>query len=127
MRSFRKRKYDYVYANFKNVLTICWYFLASNFPLTMLYCIRVSSVTTRSYLSTTTSNLLTSLLVCCLLLDVSSSWFLWYEKGLGGNITHLLDVTCGCPLFPSSPRVFRMLSKIAVSSGLTYFVTQKLG
>ena len=126
MRSFRKRKYDYIYVNFKNVLTICWYFLASNFPLTMLYCIRVSSFTTRSYLSTTTSNLLTSLLVCCLLLDVSSSWFLWYEKSLGSNM-HLVDVLCGRPLFPSSPRIFRMFSKIAVSSGLTYFMTQKLG
>ena len=91
----------------------------------MLYCIRVSSVTTRSYLSTTTSNLLTSLLVCCLLLDVSSSWFLWYEKSLGGNM-RLVDVLYGRPLFPSSPRIFRMFSKIAVSSGLTYFVTQKL-
>ena len=76
----KKRKYDYVYVNFKNVLLIHWYFHASNFSPTMLYCIQVSSVTTRSYLSTTTSNLLTSLLVCCLLLDVSSSWFLWYEK-----------------------------------------------
>ena len=26
-----KQKYDYVYANFKNVLTIRWYFLASTF------------------------------------------------------------------------------------------------
>ena len=126
MRSFRKRKYDYVYTNFKNVLTIRWYFLASNIPLTMLYYIRVSSVTTRSYLSTATSNLLTSLLVCCLLLGVSSSWFLWYEYGLKSN-TRLVDVLCRHPLFPSSPRIFRMFSKITVSSGLTYFVTQKLG
>ena len=27
----QKTKYDYVYMNFKNVLTIRWYFLASNF------------------------------------------------------------------------------------------------
>ena len=40
---------------------------------------------------------------------------------------HLVDVLCGRPLFSSSPRIFRMLSKIAVSLGLTYFMTQKLG
>ena len=30
---------DYLYANFKNVLTICWYLPALNFSSTMLYCI----------------------------------------------------------------------------------------
>ena len=45
-------------------------------------------------------------------------------KNLGGNM-RLVDVLCGRPLFPSSPRIFRMFSKIAVSSGLTYSVTQK--
>ena len=38
----------------------------------------------------------------------------------------LVDVPCGHPLYPSSSRIFGMFSKIAVSLGLTYFVTQKL-
>ena len=45
-------------------------------------------------------------------------------KNLGSN-TRLVDALCVRPPFP--PRIFRMFSKIAVSLGLTYFVTQKLG
>ena len=104
MRSFRKRKYDYIYVNFKNVLTIHWYFHASNFPSTMLYCIRVSRVSTRSYLSTTTSNLLTSFgfIVYCQMFLVVGSFGM---KSLGSN-TCLVDVLCGHLSFPSFPHEF---------------------
>ena len=108
MWSFRKRKYDYVYVNFKNVLTIHWYFHASNFSSTMLYCVRVSRVSTRSYLSTTTSNLLTSFrLVDYQMFLVVSSFGM---KSLGSNM-RLVDILCGHPSFPSFSANFQNVFK----------------
>ena len=48
------------FANFKNVLTIRWYFLAPTFLPRCCTASKYSRVSTRSYLSTMTSNLLTS-------------------------------------------------------------------
>ena len=104
MRSFRKRKYEYVYANFKNVLTICWYFHASNFSSTMLYCILVSRASTRSYLVIATSNLLSSfrLVVDYQMFLVVGSFGM---KSLWSNL-RLVDILYGRPFFSSFPAEF---------------------
>ena len=75
----RKTKYDYVSANFKNVLTIRWYFSYIGFSYTMLYCILVFRVLLKViYLPRLNFKPVNFLWVCCLLIDASSSWFIGY-------------------------------------------------
>ena len=109
MRSFRNCKYEYVYVNFKNVLTIRWYFHASNFSSTMLYCILVSRVSIRSYLFIMTSNLLSSFR-----LVVDYQMFLlvgsFGMKSLGSNM-RLVDILYGQQLFSSFPTNFQNVFK----------------
>ena len=77
MRFLRKNKSDYLYANFKNVLTIRWYFSYIGFSCTMLYCIRVFRVLLEViYLPRLGFKPVNFLQACCLLIDASSSWFL---------------------------------------------------
>ena len=124
MRLLGKQKYNYVNANFKNVLTIRWYFLASNFSSTMLYCIQVSGVSTRSYLSTTTSNLLTSLgfVVSCKMFLVVGSF--------GIKRIREYHASCRCSLFmsvvPFFPANFQNVFKIRCFFGSNLFYDSKI-
>ena len=105
----RQTKIYYIYVKFKNVFDNSLVFLLHQlFSSTMLYCIRVSRVSTRSYLSTMTSNLLTFFKFVCLgcFLVVGSFGI----KNLGGNM-RLVDVPCGRLLYPSSSQIFRNVFK----------------
>ena len=121
----RKTKYDYVSANFKNVLIICWYFSYISFSCTILYCIRVFRVLLKViYLPRFDFKPVNFLRVCCLLIVASSSWFLWIMQPKSSETTgmHLVTVLYGRPF---SPRIFGMFSKIAVFFGSNLFCDSK--
>ena len=120
-----KNKNDYLYANFANVLIICWYLPASNFSSTMLYCIRPEFLLKVIYLPRLDFKPVNFLRVCCLLIDASSSWFLrWCNQNLRKPLAWV-NVLYGWPFYPFPPRIFGMFSKIAVFFGSNLFCDSK--
>ena len=125
MRFLRKNKNDYLYANFANVLIICWYLPASNFSSTMLYCIRPAFLLKIIYQPRLDFKPVNFLRICCLLIDASSSWFLrWCNQNLPNPLACVWLMFCMYGHF--SREFLECFQKSLFSSGLTYFVTQKL-
>ena len=124
MRFLGKNKSDYLYANFKNVLTICYHFSYIGFSCMMLYCIQVFRVLLKLFIyRDSTPNLLISFgFVVQMNLVVGS---LGNAIKIFGNHWH---VSCYCSAWTTIfyPRIFGMLSKNAVFFGSNLFVTQKL-
>ena len=128
MRFLGKNKNDYLYANFANVLIIRWYLPASNFSSTMLYCIHPDFLLKVIYLPRLDFKPVNFLRVCCLLIDASSSWFLrWCNQNLRKPLACVWLMFCMDSRFTLFLRKFlECFQKSLFSSGLTYFVTQKL-
>ena len=121
MQFLGKNKSEYLYANFKNVLTIRWYFSYIGFSCTMLYCIRMFRVLLKViYLPRFDFKPVNFFWVCCLLKDVSSSLFQSLRKPLHASCYYSVWTTV------FYPRIFGMFSKIAVFFGSNLFVTQRL-
>ena len=114
----RKTKYDYVSANFKNVLTVRWYFSYISFSCTMLYCIRVFKLLLKViYLSRLDFKPVNFLRVCCPNDLVVGS--LGNAIKIFGNPW---DVSCYCSAWTTvfTGKFLECFQKSLFSLGLTY-------
>ena len=118
MRFLGKNKSDYLYANFKNVLTIRYHFSYIGFSCTMLYCIQVFRVLLKLFIyHESTPNLLIPFGLVVQMVLVAG--FLGNAIKIFGNHWH---VSCYCSVWTTifTPEFSECFQKSLFSSGLTY-------